>query len=86
VIIRSIPFGRQNYSVEARMLFWRSISMVLGFRTVPITVLLILIYAAVFSTVLVTDELPDVPKDQGGLDLVEAYADLHQVCPCSIHI
>jgi hypothetical protein len=61
------------------MQFWHSISTVLGFRTVPTTILLILVYAAVFSTVLVTDELPDVPKDQGGLDLDRAYADLHQV-------
>jgi len=61
------------------MQFWQSISTVLGFRTVPTTILLILVYAAVFSTVLVTDELPDVPKDQGGLDLDQAYADLHQV-------
>jgi hypothetical protein len=62
------------------MQFWHSVSTVLGFRTVPTTILLILVYAAVFSTVLVTDELPDVPKDQGGLDLDQAYADLHQVC------
>jgi hypothetical protein len=62
------------------MQFWHSVSTVLGFRTVPTTILLILVYAAVFSTVLVTDELPDAPKDQGGLDLDQAYADLHQVC------
>lgn len=62
------------------MQFWHSVSTVLGFRTIPTTILLILVYAAVFSTVLVTDELPDVPKDQGGLDLDQAYADLHQVC------
>jgi hypothetical protein len=62
------------------MQFWHSVSTVLGFRTIPTTILLILVYAAVFSTVLVTDELPDVPKDQSGLDLDQAYADLHQVC------
>lgn len=61
------------------MQIWNSISTVLGFRTVPTTVLLILIYSAIFSTVLVTDELPDVPKGKGGLNLDQAYADLHQV-------
>lgn len=62
------------------MQFWHSASTVLGFRTVPTTVLLIVVYATIFSAVFVTDELPDVPKDQGGLNLDEAYADLHQVC------
>jgi hypothetical protein len=61
------------------MLFWRPVSTVLGFRTVPTTVLVILIYAAVFSSVLVTNELPGVPKDQGGLNIHQAYTDLHQV-------
>ena len=61
------------------MHIWHSVSTVLGFRTVPTTVLLTLIYAAIFSTVLITDELPDVPKDTGGLNLDQAYADLHQV-------
>lgn len=56
--------------------FWRS---TFGFRTIPTTILLVLIYAAVFSTVLVTDQLPDVPEDTGGLDFDGAYADLHQV-------
>lgn len=61
------------------MKFWAAISAVLGFRSIPTTVLLVLVYAAVFTTVLVTDELPDVPKNQGGLNISQAYADLYQV-------
>lgn len=61
------------------MTFMGAISAVLGFRIIPTTVLLVLVYAAVFTTVLVTDELPNVPQNQGGLDLDQAYADLHEV-------
>jgi hypothetical protein len=67
-----------------RMQFWHSISTVFGFRTVPTTLLIILVYVAAFSAVLVTDGLPDVPMDQGGLNLHQAYTDLHQV-RLSIH-
>lgn len=61
------------------MKFWDAVSAVLGFRSVPTTVLLVLVYVAVFTTVLVTDELPAVPSNQGGLNITQAYADLHQV-------
>ncbi|KAF8921991.1 putative zinc metalloprotease [Mucidula mucida] len=54
-------------------------SAVLGFRTVPTTVLVVLIYLATFISVLVTDQLANVPKNQRGLNLDEAYADLHQI-------
>lgn len=61
------------------MKFWDATFAVLGFRSIPTTVLLVLVYVAVFTTVLVTDELPDVPKNQGGLNISQAYADLYQV-------
>lgn len=52
---------------------------VFAFSTVPTTVLLVLVYAAIFSTVLVTDNLPPVPRDTRGLDLDRAWWDLHRV-------
>ncbi|KIJ66081.1 hypothetical protein HYDPIDRAFT_110222 [Hydnomerulius pinastri MD-312] len=55
------------------------VAAVLAFNTIPTTVLLVLIYGAIFSTVLVTDELPGVPKNTRGLDLDQAFLDLHQV-------
>ena len=64
---------------HSSMKFWDAISSVLCFRSIPTTVLLVLVYATVFTTVLVTDELPDVPKNQDGLNISQAYADLYQV-------
>lgn len=52
---------------------------IFAFNTIPTTVLLVLVYAAIFSTVLVTDNLPAVPRDTRGLDLDQAWSDLHQV-------
>ncbi|KAF8552963.1 hypothetical protein OG21DRAFT_1442723 [Imleria badia] len=52
---------------------------VFAFNTIPTTVLLVLVYAAIFSTVLVTDNLPSVPRNTRGLDLDQAWSDLHQV-------
>lgn len=56
---------------------------VFGFRTVPTTVFLILIYAAAFVSLYVTGQLPAVPavdKQHGyGVDLEAAYKDLHLV-------
>jgi len=43
------------------------------------SVLLIVVYAAVFTGVLVSNSTPKIPKDTLGLDLNEAYYDLHQV-------
>lgn len=56
-----------------------AVSKVLAFRAVPTTILLVLIYGIIFSTVLITDELPNVPKNQRGLNLDQAYLDLHKV-------
>lgn len=50
-----------------------------AFRTIPTTVLVLLAYLAIFTSVLLTDQLPGVPKKQRGLDLNQAYADLHHV-------
>ncbi|KAJ7766790.1 hypothetical protein B0H16DRAFT_1522499 [Mycena metata] len=52
---------------------------VFAFRTLPTTFLALLLYAVVFGAVLFGDIVPKVPKDQKGLDLTEAYADLHQI-------
>ncbi|KAI0688998.1 hypothetical protein BC835DRAFT_1441523 [Cytidiella melzeri] len=49
------------------------------FTPVPVSVLLVLLYAAVFTSVLVTDETPDVPENLKGLNLNEAYEDLHLI-------
>lgn len=62
------------------MSIYARLRAILAFNTVPTTVLLILIYAAIFSTVLVTDNLPQVPRDTRGLDLDRAWWDLHRVC------
>ena len=51
-----------------------------SFRTLPTTFLAVLVYLAIFISVLVTDELPATPKDQRGLNLTQAYSDLRQVC------
>lgn len=61
-----------------------SISTVVGFKAVSTTALLVLVYTVIFTLVIVTDELPDVPKNTRGLDLDQANADLHQV-RTSIH-
>ena len=47
--------------------------------SVPVSVLLVLIYAVVFTSVSVTDETPSVPEDLKGLSLDKAYEDLHIV-------
>lgn len=57
----------------------QKISSVFAFRTLPTTVLASLIYLAIFISVLVTDDLPAVPKNRKGLDLDQAYSDLHKV-------
>lgn len=60
---------------------------IFAFNTVPTTILLVLIYAAIFSTVLITDKLPPVPRNTRGLDLDRAWLDLHQVSrPLSVTV
>ncbi|KAJ6531240.1 hypothetical protein B0H19DRAFT_1006053 [Mycena capillaripes] len=55
------------------------IAKVLAFRTFPTTVLAVLVYVILFGAVLFGDQVPKVPKDQKGLDLAQAYADLHHI-------
>ncbi|KAK0456080.1 putative zinc metalloprotease [Armillaria borealis] len=57
----------------------QKISSAFAFRTLPTTVLASLIYLAIFISVLVTDDLPAVPKNRKGLDLDQAYSDLHKI-------
>lgn len=59
--------------------FLSGLSAVLAFRTIPTTILITVIYAAVFSTLLITDQLPSVPKHTRGLDFQQTYRDLHEV-------
>ncbi|KAG2050937.1 hypothetical protein BDR06DRAFT_917279 [Suillus hirtellus] len=59
--------------------FLSVLSAVLAFRTIPTTIFITVIYAAVFSTLLITDQLPSVPKHTRGLDFQQAYRDLHEV-------
>ena len=62
------------------------IPAVLAFRTVPTAVALVVVYAAIFISVLLTDQIPSIPKHTRGLDLDQAYLDLHQVFPCTLLI
>ncbi|EIW82238.1 hypothetical protein CONPUDRAFT_54548 [Coniophora puteana RWD-64-598 SS2] len=54
---------------------------VFAFRTIPTTVLLVLVYLAVFISVFETDDLPVVPsvQHQNGLNFDQAWADLHEI-------
>jgi hypothetical protein len=53
---------------------------VLAFRAIPTTVLALIIYLSVFIALIVTDALPNVPENQGGLNIQQAYDDLRQAC------
>ena len=63
------------------MRFRERAASILASRIVPTTVVFLVVYAAIYLSVLITDELPSVPpsKKQGGLDVDVAYADLHKV-------
>jgi len=58
------------------------IPAVVGFRVIPTTVLVLLTYVTIFTLVIVTDWLPEPPKNQHGLDLKQAYTDLRHVSAC----
>ena len=49
------------------------------FAAVPVSVLTLIVYGAVFVAVLLSDQTPDVPKNEQGLNLQKAYEDLHVV-------
>lgn len=52
---------------------------VFAFRAIPTTLLALITYLSVFIALVVTDALSNVPKDQGGLNIQQAYEDLRQV-------
>lgn len=54
-----------------------------AFKPASATILVVLVYTAIFFGVLVTDDVQPIPKDTLGLDLEQGYKDLHQV---SLHI
>lgn len=49
------------------------------FRRLPTSIVLVVVYALLFAGVLVSDRVPGIPHETLGLDLEEAYLDLHQV-------
>lgn len=49
------------------------------FASTQVAVLTVLVYAAVFASVLIYDELPNLPKNTWGLDLDHAYDALSKV-------
>ncbi|THH09454.1 hypothetical protein EW145_g2012 [Phellinidium pouzarii] len=57
------------------------VASVLSFRTLPVTVLTVVVYAAIYFATAITDDLPSVPatKDQHGLNVDQAYDDLHKI-------
>ena len=57
------------------------IASVLAFKTLPVTVVTFIVYAAIYISIAVLDDVPSVPpkNKQLGLDIDVAYADLHKV-------
>ena len=58
-----------------------SILDLFAFKSAPVTFLFLVVYAAIFLSVAVFDDLPSVPDntEQHGLDINRAYTDLHKV-------
>ncbi|PPQ82431.1 hypothetical protein CVT25_008363, partial [Psilocybe cyanescens] len=52
---------------------------VLGYRVLPTSIFALLAYAAIFFALTITDTLSNAPTPakQRGLDLAQAYTDLH---------
>ncbi|KAL5525905.1 hypothetical protein ACEPAG_7243 [Sanghuangporus baumii] len=57
------------------------IASVLAFKTLPVTVVTIIVYAAIYIAIAVLDDLPSVPtpNKQLGLNVDTAYDDLHKI-------
>lgn len=55
------------------------IALSFKFAAIPVSVLILIVYGAVFTAVLVTDQTPDIPNNKRGLSLQKAYEDLHVV-------
>ncbi|KAH8119687.1 Zn-dependent exopeptidase [Phellopilus nigrolimitatus] len=54
---------------------------VLAFKKLPVTIVVVFIYAAIYISLSITDNLPSFPTPAGqhGLNLDDAYADLHKI-------
>jgi hypothetical protein len=52
---------------------------ILAYRTIPVTVLIATIYILIFLALYQTNSVPSIPEDTHGLDLEQAYVDLHHV-------
>ena len=53
---------------------------VLAFRALPTSLLALISYLSIFVALIVTDALPNVPQNEGGLNIQQAYEDLRQAC------
>ncbi|KAF8627744.1 hypothetical protein AX17_006112 [Amanita inopinata Kibby_2008] len=51
----------------------------LAYRTIPVTIFVTVVYVVLFGATLWTDSLSAVPDDTHGLDVDQAYADLHEI-------
>ena len=61
-------------------MLWEKAAPVLAFRVIPTILLTLITYLSIFIALIVTDALPDVPQNQGGLNIQQAYEDLRQAC------
>ncbi|KAH9949297.1 hypothetical protein B0H21DRAFT_147569 [Amylocystis lapponica] len=50
-----------------------------SFNAIPVTILTVILYGAVFVSILLADRVADVPRNTKGLDLDQAYVDLQQI-------
>ena len=62
----------------------KAIFSMLRFTQTSTTLLLVAVYTVVFTGVLLSNSTSKIPEDKLGLDLNEAYYDLHQVRYLSI--
>lgn len=64
------------------------IAAVLAFRVAPTTITALLIYAAIYVSVVITDDLPYTPSlsKQRGVNLDAAYEDLHLVSYLTLQV
>jgi hypothetical protein len=66
------------------MTFRSFIAPALAFRTVPNTILIVVVYVTILASVFLTNQLPPIGKSEKlrkalGLNLTEAWADLHTI-------
>ncbi|EJD06808.1 Zn-dependent exopeptidase [Fomitiporia mediterranea MF3/22] len=57
------------------------VAAVLAFKTIPVMVVTVVVYAAIYLSIAILDDLPSVPsaRNQLGLNVDQAYADLHKI-------